>query len=151
MRFKSSTIQPEGRLSYGHYMAAGNVTSSVVKTAYYGDNSTNIIGGDNGGGNQGEDTTGFYMFLSKESNIFDASSIALSPVTDIIQVIGYKENHRVPTYVMALDLCEVIADDTTGESSGLTTPENYGIIGIPASGMAVQVTNNGTTATTIQF
>ena len=149
MRFKSSTIQPGGRLSYGHYMAAGNVTSSVVKTAYYGNDTTTSIGGDTGGGNQDEDTTGFYMFLSKESCEFDAQKLAISAQTDTIQVIGYKENQRVPTYVMALDQCVVVADDTTGESAGLTTPANYGITGIPNTGLTVSVSNNGTTATTI--
>lgn len=144
---KYSTIQPKGRLSYGHYMAAGNITSSVVKTTYYGNDSTTSIAEDNGG--EGKDKNkNFYMFLSKESEVFDAQKLAISAQTDTIQVIGYKENNRVPTYVMALDQVEIVYDNTTGAAS-LTPPANSGITGIPANGMAITVSNNGTTATTI--
>ncbi len=152
MRFKESTIQPEGRLSYGIYMAATNITNSVVKTTYNGNDSTTDIAEDNTGGGQEEDTTGFYMFISKESEVYDASVIAAySGITEQIQVVGYKAMNRVPTFVMALDECEVIEDDTTGESSGITTPANYGIEGLPDSGMSITVSNNGTTATTINI
>lgn len=144
---KYSTIQPKGRLSYGHYMAAGNITSTVVKSTYYGNDSTTSIGEDTGGGNQ-DDRTGFYMFLSKESCAFDAQKLAISAQTDTIQVIGYKENQRVPTYVMALDEVDVEYDDTTGEAR-LIPPANNGITGIPNTGLTVTISNNGTTATTI--
>ena len=149
MRFKSSTIQPGGRLSYGHYMADGNITSSVVKTTYYGNDTTTTIADNNEGGKK-DDKTGFYMFLSKESEVFDASIIAISGCTDTIQVIGYKENSRVPTYVMALDEVEMTYDDATGEAI-LTPPANSGITGIPSSGMSITVSNNGTSATTINI
>ena len=152
LRIDPLLVQPEGRLSYGIYMAATNITNSVVKTTYNGNDSTTDIAEDNTGGGQEEDTTGFYMFISKESEVYDASVIAAySGITEQIQVVGYKAMNRVPTYVMALDECEVIEDDTTGESSGITTPANYGIEGLPDSGMSITVSNNGTTATTINI
>ena len=150
MQFKESTIQPGGRLSYGHYMAAGNITNSVTKTVYSGNDSTTSIGGDNGGGAQEEDTTGFYMFITKETETYNAQKIAIGTgITDSFQVVGYKAMNKVPTYVMDLEMCEVIENVSTGESSGITTPDNYGVIGLPESGMTFSVVNNGTTGTTV--
>lgn len=147
---KSSTIQPKGRLSYGHYMAAGNVTSSVVKTTYYGNDSTTSIADDGGSGQQYEDKTGFYLFLSKESNTFDAVAIAAgtSGATDTINLIGYKGTDRVPAYVMDLSAVTMTYDDTTGEAI-LTPPAYSGVTGASETGLVVSVANNGTSAATI--
>lgn len=155
LRYKESAIQPGGRLSYGHYLSSGNITNSVVRTSYYGDGTTNEIGGGTGGGQETPET-GFYMFLSKEVGEFDARLIATQTgVTDTIQLIGYKANEPAPTYVMDMSRCLVIYD---GDSPvGVECPENYGILGIPPileesglTGMTVNVVDNGTTGTTIQ-
>lgn len=148
MRFKASSIQPGGRLSYGHYLSSGNITNSVVRTSYYGDGTTNAIGEQPGTG-QEEDYSNFYMFLSKESGTYNAQQVNAG-LTDTIQVIGYRQNAPVPTLVMNLEGCEPVYD-SSGEATGLTTPDNYGISGISESGMTVQVSNNGTSATTIQL
>ena len=149
MRFKASTIQPGGRLSYGHYLSSGNITNSVVRTSYYGDGTTNTIGEQPGTG-QEDDLSNFYMFLSKESGTYNAQLLSVSSITDNIQVIGYRQNMPVPTLVMNLDACNP-QFDASGEATALEYPENYGISGISESGMTIAVLNNGTSATTIQL
>lgn len=149
MRFKASTIQPGGRLSYGHYLSSGNITNSVVRTSYYGDGTTNTIGEQPGTG-QEDDLSNFYMFLSKESGTYNAQLLSVSSITDNIQVIGYRQNMPVPTLVMNLDTCNPQFDES-GEATTLECPENYGISGISESGMTIAVQNNGTSATTIQL
>lgn len=149
MRFKASTIQPGGRLSYGHYLSSGNITNSVVRTSYYGDGTTNTIGEQPGTG-QEDDLSNFYMFLSKESGTYNAQLLSVSSITDNIQVIGYRQNMPVPTLVMNLDTCNPQFDES-GEATTLECPENYGISGISESGMTIAVLNNGTSATTIQL
>ena len=163
MKFSSTTIVPKGRTKYGEYIAAGNVTNSVNKVVYYGNNSTTEIGG---GGESGTDTDsgqsiGFYMFLSKSSNDFEGTKVALSAVSDTTTVVGYRGNERVCTYLYDLDNARYATDEdhaATADTENpvdfiiqdeVVLPLNYGIQNLPASGMTVSVANNGTSATTL--
>ena len=96
MRFSSTTIVPKGRTKYGEYMAAGNVANSVSKVVYYGNNSTtDIVGGGEGGSDTNpEQSVSFFMFLSKTSNNFEGTKIAIEDVSDTTTVVGYRGNDR---------------------------------------------------------
>jgi hypothetical protein len=84
--------------------------------------------------------------LSKASNSFDGSEIAIAPVTDDIDVVGYLKTYKGQTYV------GIITNDTTATTEGGQViynpplPANYGITGI-TSGITVSVTDNGTSGT----
>lgn len=159
MRFSSTTIVPKGRTKYGEYMAAGNVANSVSKVVYYGNNSTtDIVGGGEGGGTDTnpEQSVGFFMFLSKTSNNFEGTKIAIEDVTDTTTVVGYRGNDRVCTYLYDLDNARYANEDDYAAvnpdfiiKDGVVLPLNYGIQNIPANGMTVSVSNNGTSATTL--
>ena len=158
MRFSSTTIVPKGRTKYGEYMAAGNVANSVSKVVYYGNNSTTeIVGGGEGGADtdQGQ-SVGFFMFLSKTSNNFEGTKIAIENVTDTTTVVGYRGNDRVCTYLYDLDNARYANEDDYAAvdpdfiiKDGVVLPLNYGIQNLPANGMTVSVSDNGTTATTL--
>ncbi len=159
MRFSSTTIVPKGRTKYGEYMAAGNVANSVSKVVYYGNNSTtDIVGGGEGGGTDTnpEQSVGFFMFLSKTSNNFEGTKIAIEDVSDTTTVVGYRGNDRVCTYLYDLDNARYADEDDYAAvnpdfiiKNGVVLPLNYGIQNLPANGMTVSVTDNGTTATTL--
>ena len=158
MRFSSTTIVPKGRTKYGEYMAAGNVANSVSKVVYYGNNSTTeIVGGGEGGADtdQGQ-SVGFFMFLSKTSNNFEGTKIAIEDVSDTTTVVGYRGNDRVCTYLYDLDNARYANEDDYAAvdpdfiiKDGVVLPLNYGIQNLPANGMTVSVSGNGTTATTL--
>ena len=158
MRFSSTTIVPKGRTKYGEYMAAGNVANSVSKVVYYGNNSTTDIvgGGDSGTDTNPEQSVGFFMFLSKTSNNFEGTKIAIEDVSDTTTVVGYRGNDRVCTYLYDLDNARYANEDDYAAvnpdfiiKNGVVLPLNYGIQNLPSSGMTVSVTDNGTTATTL--
>ena len=158
MRFSSTTIVPKGRTKYGEYMAAGNVANSVSKVVYYGNNSTTeIVGGGEGGADTDPgQSVGFFMFLSKTSNNFEGTKIAIEDVTDTTTVVGYRGNERVCTYLYDLDNARYANEDDYAAvdpdfiiKDGVVLPLNYGIQNLPANGMKVSVSDNGTTATTL--
>ena len=158
MRFSSTTIVPKGRTKYGEYMAAGNVANSVSKVVYYGNNSTTEIvgGGDSGTDTNPEQSVGFFMFLSKTSNNFEGTKIAIEDVSDTTTVVGYRGNDRVCTYLYDLDNARYANEDDYAAvnpdfiiKNGVVLPLNYGIQNLPSSGMTVSVTDNGTSATTL--
>ena len=158
MRFSSTTIVPKGRTKYGEYMAAGNVANSVSKVVYYGNNSTTeIVGGGEGGADTDPgQSVGFFMFLSKTSNNFEGTKIAIEDVTDTTTVVGYRGNDRVCTYLYDLDNARYANEDDYAAvdpdfiiKDGVVLPLNYGIQNLPANGMKVSVSDNGTTATTL--
>ena len=153
MKFKATTIAPAGRNEYGNYTSSGTVVRKMNQAMYYGDNST---GGNDGGGSTGgnnddnkDDYTGFYVMLSKTTNSFDGQDVAISAVTDTTQVVGYRAMNRVQTYVMDLNsVTTTVGDDDTVT---YTAPDNFGIKGLPSTGMTVSVSGNGTTGATISF
>ena len=158
MRFSRTTIVPKGRTKYGEYMAAGNVANSVSKVVYYGNNSTtDIVGGGEGGSDTNpEQPVSFFMFLSKTSNNFEGTKIAIEDVSDTTTVVGYRGNDRVCTYLYDLDNARYANEDDYAAvnpdfiiKDGVVLPLNYGIQNLPANGMTVSVTDNGTTATTL--
>lgn len=129
MIFKSSTISPKGRNKYGNYTSSKNVTSKVVKTIYAGNSSTNELG--NGADNKtpDEEAKNYLLFLQKTSTSFDGGAVALQSQSASTLLIGYKGTEKADTYI--------------GVLTGSTAEQNYGIIGLPVSGMSVSVSNNG--------
>lgn len=143
MKFRRIAVPPAGRNKYGNYMSSTNVAQAVVRSAYYGDSTTNGNGGNTGTPvtpTQPEDS--FLMLLSKTFNSFDGMHIAVEDVTETIDLIGYKNLTRCDTYV----------GDITGETDAGSIPTGkYDIIGLPEKGMKVTVTDNGTPDTRIQI
>ena len=115
MRFKITTIPPEGRNEYGNYYSSDNITKNVMRVTYNGNAST--------GGNQKKDPVvtpqdNVILFLGKTSAKYDGQDVAVEPQTKTIDVLGYINSKASDTYV----------GDLT--NSGATS---YGIIGIPES------------------
>lgn len=144
--YSAKTIAPAGRNKYGNYIAAGNVTKSVINTTYGGNNTTTTIG-DTGGQDNGGDNLAFFCMFSNSNITFKAVDLA-SGATVTTDVIAYRSWTKAPTLVMDLSSITAITEDNIVQS--LETPENYGIVGIP-SGMTVTAYNNGTTATTLSI
>ena len=144
--YSAKTIAPAGRNKYGNYIAAGNVTKSVINTTYGGNNTTTTIG-DTGGQDNGGDNLAFFCMFSNSNITFKAVDLA-SGATVTTDVIAYRSWTKAPTLVMDLSSITAVTEDNIVQS--LETPENYGIVGIP-SGMTVTAYNNGTTATTLSI
>lgn len=149
MQFKAQTIVPGGRYKYGEYIAAGNVTSKVTSTIYGGNNTTTDPG--NGGGTGGDTgSTGdikWQLYLSKVSSAFDGADVALSAQSDVTSLVGLLGTQLVETYVG--DITGTHTYDSSTDTYDPALPANYGITGIPATGMAVVVSNNGDTGTSL--
>lgn len=133
MRFRKTTIPPKGRNKYGNYLSGGNITKAVIRTVNYGDNTTG------GGGTttptpetpkEPEETA--IIMLSKTSSAFDGMEISITNVTEVIDVIGYKNLQRCDTLVGDIDNAYI------------------GISDVP-KGMSYKITRNGTTETKITF
>lgn len=151
--FTERTIVPKGRFKYGeNYMSAGNVTSKVQKTIYSGNGSTEDLGG---GGGTGGDTGGtenltWQLFLSQGSFAFDGQEIS---------AVGYQDFNTSVVGLLGTDRAETFVGDVTGthtydSSTDTYSPElpaNYGITGMPQTGMSIVVSDNGDTGTTIQI
>lgn len=140
MIFKATTLPPEGRNKYGNYLSSTNVNKSVVMTTYYGDDTTSDLGGGQGG-NQGntpvEEQENWLLFLSKTNTDFDGMVLSVADLDDETNVIGYRGSSLADTYVGKIDT--------------LAAQTNYSIVGLPASGMTVTVTGNGTKNTKIKI
>ena len=149
MQFKAQTIVPGGRYKYGEYIAAGNVTSKVTSTIYGGNNTTTDPG--NGGGTGGDTgSTGdikWQLYLSKVSSAFDGADVALSAQSDVTSLVGLLGTQLVETYVG--DITGTHTYDPNTDTYDPALPANYGITGIPATGMVVVVSNNGDTGTSL--
>ena len=149
MEFKRQTIVPGGRFKYGEYLAAGNVVSKVSSVVYGGNSSTEDLGG---GGSTGGDTGGtenlsWQLFLSKGSYAFDGAVISAtgsqSAETSVIGVLG---SEQTLTYVG--DVTGTHTYDPNTDTYSPELPANYGITGMPQTGMVVVVNNNGEPAGT---
>lgn len=132
MKFSKTAVPPKGRNKYGNYMSDGNVTKAVIRTVNYGDNTT-------GGGNINpkpeepkEQEESFLLFLSKTSSSFDGLEVAITAVTESIEVIGYKNLQRCDTFVGDIE-------------NGVT-----GLTGLP-QGITYSIKKNGTPETYINF
>ena len=133
MRFKNTTIPPEGRNEYGNYYSSDRIAKNVMRVTYNGNAST--------GGNQKKDPVvtpqdNVILFLSKTSLKYEGKDVATSAQTQSIDVLGYVNTLEADTYIGNLT------------NSAAT---NYGIVGIPASGMTIKVTDNGTPNTKIDM
>ena len=133
MRFKNTTIPPEGRNEYGNYYSSDRIAKNVMRVTYNGNTST--------GGNQKKDPVvtpqdNVILFLSKTSLKYEGKDVATSAQTQSIDVLGYVNTLEADTFVGNLT------------NSAAT---NYGIVGIPASGMTIKVTDNGTPNTKIDM
>lgn len=146
MEFKQTTIAPAGRNKYGNYLSSGNVTKSVVSTTYAGNNTTTTIG--DTGTTEDVDKISFYCILSKSNVTFDAIDL-VQGITEETSAIAYRGSVRASTYICDMDAVSA----TTGSDgiiTGISAPNNMGVIGIP-EGMTVSFRDNGTSATTIVF
>ena len=145
MRFTAQTIAPAGRNKYGHYLAAGNITKSVINTTYGGNNTTTTIG-DTGTTGGGQKDTAFYCMFSQPTLTFDSVDL-LTMATATTEVVAYRNFNRAPTLVC--DMSSVVAtygDD--GIVQSLEVPINSGMTNIP-NGITITIGDNGTSATTI--
>ena len=133
MDFKRISIPYAGREKYPSNGTGASIRSMI----------TNLFGGSGAGGgipggggdNRGGNASASFCFLSKTSGVYSAIDLAQSSITDNIQVMGYKNNDQAQTFI--------------GDISQASPTTNYGILGVPASGMSILVSNNGTTGTTI--
>ncbi len=158
MNFKATTIVPGGRYKYGEYLASGNLTSKVTSTIYGGNNTTSDIGsGSSGGGdtNTGGDTgtdsevNNWKLYLSKTTSPFDGAAVAQVAQTDATSLVGLLGSQLMETYVG--DITGTHTYNTATSEYNPALPANYGITGIPETGMVIVVTNNGDTGTTISI
>lgn len=133
MRFKITTIPPEGRNEYGNYYSSDRITKNVMRVTYNGNAST--------GGNQKKDPVvepqdNVILFLGKTTLKYNGQDVAVSAQTQSIDVMGYINSKASDTYV----------GDLTNSAA-----TNYGIVGMPESGMSITVTDNGTPNTKINI
>lgn len=133
MRFKITTIPPEGRNEYGNYYSSDRITKNVMRVTYNGNAST--------GGNQKKDPVvepqdNVILFLGKTTLKYNGQDVAVSAQTQSIDVMGYINSKASDTYV----------GDLTNSAA-----TKYGIVGMPESGMSITVTDNGTPNTKINI
>lgn len=133
MKFKITTIPPEGRNEYGNYYSSDRITKNVMRVTYNGNAST--------GGNQKKDPVvepqdNVILFLGKTTLKYNGQDVAVSAQTQSIDVMGYINSKASDTYV----------GDLTNSAA-----TNYGIVGMPESGMSITVTDNGTPNTKINI
>ena len=151
MQFKKTTIVPQGRYEYGQYLASGNVSNKITSVVYGGNNTTTGTGGGGGnlGGNEGDVTdNNFNMYLSQTNGDFDGALVAVTPQTASTRVVGFKGQEQMETYIGVIDQ-HTTASEIGGEIIyNPPLPANYGITGV-TQGMAVVVTDNATTGTTL--
>ena len=148
MNFKNYTVAPQGRNRYGQYLSSSNITSNVTKTTYGGNTTTEEIGGSAVGGNE-EQKPSYYMFLQSTQATFNGSEVAIMPQTATTLLVAYMGTDATPAYIGNPGNAENIGTDENPVYQ--STDVNFGITGLPASGMTVQVIGNGTSATTLQI
>lgn len=133
MKFKITTIPPEGRNEYGNYYSSDRIAKNVMRVTYNGNAST--------GGNQKKDPVvepqdNVILFLGKTTLKYNGQDVAVSAQTQSIDVMGYINSLASDTFV----------GDLTNSAA-----TNYGIVGMPESGMSITVTDNGTPNTKINI
>ena len=148
MDFNLTTIAPKGRYKYGQYFSSGNITKKVVSTTYGGDASNNDLGGGGGGDKPKEEET-FVLDLSQSSINFDGAQVAYTAVTQSVDLVGYKGKTRMDTFVGDVSGTHTYNPNTDTYTPAL--PANYGITGVPQTGMVVVVEDNGTPDTRIHI
>lgn len=137
MDFRKYRIQPEGRNRYGVYTSTQNMSRQITYASYAGNVTTET--NTDQGSSQGEPYTPqkdhtYILFLLSTQGNFDGEAMAIMAQSATSRVVSYVDSTDAPSY---------IGDPG---NSGAT---NYGITGIPVSGMTVLVQNNGTSATTL--
>lgn len=135
MQIRKITIPYAGREKYPSYGTGESVKtmiSNYVNGMMGGGTATggNTSGGDD---NRGGNASSFFCFLSKTNGTYSALDLAVSAITEHIQVMGYKNQEQAQTFVG--DISE-------------SASTNYGISGL-TNGMTVSVSGNGTTGATI--
>lgn len=136
MIFKTTAVTPKGRNKFGNYLSGKNVTRKVLTTTYGGNDTTSQIGTTPTPEPSGT-TPSFTLALSKSAGAFDGMIVAVSSVTDTVNVISYVGLNQRNAYIGDIEETEVEA--------------NYGITGIPTNGMTVVVNNNGTNNVSINI
>ena len=146
MDFTRTAVVPKGRNKYGQYISGNNVALSTAKYTYNGNVN---IGGNNGGGSGtggGNEPVveqpNFVIFLEKTFNTFSRMALATSAQTDSFRVLAYRNNQLAPVYIAD---CSRQMDDQYNVPSPSAFMDITGV----TSGMSVSVSNNGTTACTI--
>lgn len=140
MKFRNITIPAEGRNKYGNYASTTELTKSVVRVTYNGNNTT--------GGNTpkppSEISRDVYTLLLSRSNIkFEHEKLVEGNVTETIEIIGYKNSMRADTFIGSLN--------TMPENDVLFNNIYYDIEGKANTGMMLLVANNGTPNTKLQI
>ena len=134
MQIRRISIPYEGREKYKS--GVGQSVKTMITNYMSGMmGGGSVPGGNTAGGddNRGGNATSFFCFLSKTNGTYSALDLAVSAVTEHIQVMGYKNQDQAQTFVG--DISE-------------SASTNYGISGL-TSGMTVSVSGNGTTGATI--
>lgn len=131
MDFKRITIPYAGRDKYPGNNG-GQSVKSLITTYLSG------IGGSSGGyENRGGNSQGFFAFLSKTSGTYSITDLEQAPITELVTISGYKN--------------QSIAQTLVGDITESAATASFDILGIPDSGLTVNVYNNGTSASTLAF
>lgn len=141
MKFRNITIPAEGRNKYGNYVSSTELTKSVVRVTYNGDNTT---GGNNPKPPKEEPRDVYTLFLSKSTLRFDSKKLLDENITEVIDVLGFVNSRSGDTFVGKIDTMP-------SEDDVLRNNDYYDIIGLAEHGMSVSVLNNGTKETKIQI
>jgi len=135
MDFRQIRIPYEGRERFKSNNGNSSVRSLINQ--YFGGSSTGGDAGYGGAENRGGNGNAFYAFLSQYSWNISGLQLAATSMTETVYVYGYRNMEDAQTLI--------------GDLSASGASLNYGIQGIPNTGMYVQVQNNGTTGTSIQI
>ena len=144
MDFRKITIPYTGREEYPSN--GGGESVRTIISNYLGGMSSSGGGQSQGGGstnpsqggdaeNRGTNATSFFAFLSKTSGTYSAIDLAQGAVTDTIYITGYRNNEQAQTLV--------------GDISNSAATTTFDIIGLPSTGMSVDVVGNGTTGASL--
>lgn len=138
MKFKNTTIPPEGRNKYGNYISSSEITKSVVRTTYNGNNST---GGNNPKTPEEEPRDIYTLFLSRSTLKFDSKKLLEGNVVETIDILGFVNSRSGDTFIGSLD---VIPEEDIYRNN-----DYYDIIGCAEKGMTIGVVDNGTPHTKV--
>lgn len=147
MRFRSTSVAPQGRNKYGNYLSKGNITR-VVNISNNNGNSNqgdgNVSGGNDNNDNPNEpELGGFVLFLSKTSVVFEGMDVTAQNVSDTIDIVGYSKTLRAPTLIADIERDIPINPETGAYTEQEPAHTNYDIKGL-VDGMSVAVAGNGT-------
>lgn len=134
MEFTNYAVAPKGRREFGEYNPGSNISKEITKTVYAGDTTTNVINPEPV--NPTKPEQGYFMFLQSTQANFKGEEIAITAQTAETKLIAYMGTEPVCCFIGKI----------TGD-----TIANYGITGVPQSGMEISVSGNGTTNTTLKI